>query len=405
MTTCSPSRATTPCDHARVELALPAAPAEHLDLQPGHLVGELEQSPRGGEQLGSEVGGEAEREDVHVVHVDEVRHLLHLGDGVEACLVADQVVQPLAVGPALPDQRRPGPGRRSPRSRRGAARSGWSPAAPSERSLSGEHEPPPTLPGVVVVHLQRKGRLAAVHRAVEELQLSSVAQPAVAGGDDRPGRARTWSRHRSLARLRGRPPQASGNSRSTRPGYASGRPRPKDARDDHFRGRGARRHRSARTGTDRQRGCREPDEGAQATRWSQARCRKRGTRSARGAWPGGNAVAAMPAGGGGVCSGAAGGAGGARGVRAPGRKATVLAADRLGYRRIRQPRRTRLRHVNPVCRRPAGQHEHRVLPALSMVDTCRVGPRRFAVVGSRDHRQPRRPRRGVGHRHDRDDAL
>ena len=58
--------------HPDGELALAAAPAQHLDLQPGHLVGQLEQPPGGREKLRPEVGGQAEREHVHVVDVDQV---------------------------------------------------------------------------------------------------------------------------------------------------------------------------------------------------------------------------------------------------------------------------------------------------------------------------------------------
>ncbi len=108
------------------------------------------------------------------MHVDEVGHLLHLGEGVEARLVADQVVQPLAGGPALPDQRHQvqvvGHLDRLVRQ----SDPGGDPRA-GRTVVAGEHETPTTLSRVVVVHLQGKGRLAAVHWAVEELELGTVA--------------------------------------------------------------------------------------------------------------------------------------------------------------------------------------------------------------------------------------
>ena len=169
------------CDHACVQLTLAAAPAQHLDLKPGHLVGELEQPPRGRKQLRPEVGGEAEREDVHVVYIDKVGHLLHLGEGVEARFVTDQVVQPLSRGPPLPHKRHQVQvvGHFNCLVRQ--SDSGGDPRA-LRAVVACQDDTAPTPPGMVVVHLQREGRLAAVHGAVEELQLGAVAEPAVAGG-------------------------------------------------------------------------------------------------------------------------------------------------------------------------------------------------------------------------------
>ena len=148
---------------------------------PVDLVGQLEQPLRGREQHRAEVAGQAEREHVHVVAVDQLGQLLDLLDGVEARLVADQVVDTDAVGhwraPA-----RPGPGRRSTSiGVVGQPDAGGDLRA--QRAVdAGQHQPAPALPGVVVVHLQRHRRLAAVHRPPEELQRSAVAQPPVAGG-------------------------------------------------------------------------------------------------------------------------------------------------------------------------------------------------------------------------------
>ena len=89
---------------AGVEQAGETAPAEHLDLHPLDVVGDLQQPLGAGEQPGAEVGGQAERVDVDVPVVDQVGQLVDLAGGEELRLVDDQVVDPVAVGPPVADQ-------------------------------------------------------------------------------------------------------------------------------------------------------------------------------------------------------------------------------------------------------------------------------------------------------------
>jgi len=178
-----------PVHHAGVELPGPPAPAQHLDVHRHDLVGQLEQPLRAGQQPAAEVGGQAEAVHVHVPVVDELDQLLDVGSVQEPGLVDDQVVErppgrPLrtdhgpdvgvvahldrVVAQAHPgrDHRLPGP------------------------VVAREQQPGPTLPGVVVVDLQRERRLAAVHRPVEELEVGRHRQgPAPTGrrnGSQRP---------------------------------------------------------------------------------------------------------------------------------------------------------------------------------------------------------------------------
>ena len=74
-----------PVDDAGVVGRLPAAPAQRLDLEDLDPVGELDEPLRAGEELGAEVGGDAEGVDVDVELVDEPGELLDLA---RACRTA-----------------------------------------------------------------------------------------------------------------------------------------------------------------------------------------------------------------------------------------------------------------------------------------------------------------------------
>lgn len=58
-----------------------AAPAERLDLEHLDPVGELDQALRAGEELGAEVRGDAEGEDVEAEVVDDAGELVDLSRG------------------------------------------------------------------------------------------------------------------------------------------------------------------------------------------------------------------------------------------------------------------------------------------------------------------------------------
>jgi hypothetical protein len=77
---------------------LAPAPAQRLDLQQLHPVGELDEPARPGEELGPEVGGDPEGVHVDAELVDEPGQLLDLHGGVELRLVTDEVVHPDALG-------------------------------------------------------------------------------------------------------------------------------------------------------------------------------------------------------------------------------------------------------------------------------------------------------------------
>ncbi len=65
-------------DDASVRRAAATAPAQRLDLEHLHAVGELDEALAAGEELGAEVGGDPEGEDVDVHLVDDARQLLDL---------------------------------------------------------------------------------------------------------------------------------------------------------------------------------------------------------------------------------------------------------------------------------------------------------------------------------------
>ena len=165
-----------PVDDAGGVGGLAPAPAQRLDLQQLHPVGELDEAARPGEELGPEVCGDPEGVHVDAELVDEAGQLLDLLGGVELRLVTDEVVHPDTLGEPFDDgvpevevvgdlDRR---GRQA--QPRGEHR------LPHAVEL-GEDQPLPSAGGVVVVHLQGKGRLAAVHRSGEEHQFSHEATP------------------------------------------------------------------------------------------------------------------------------------------------------------------------------------------------------------------------------------
>ena len=131
---------------------------------------------RAGEELGAEVGGDAEGVHVDVELVDDPGQLLDLPRGVELRLVTDEVVDAGPGGEPL-DHLVPevevvvdldGRGRQAqPRGQHRLAH-------PVEL---GEDQALPAADGVVVVHLEGKGRLAAVHRSREEDQIRHEGTP------------------------------------------------------------------------------------------------------------------------------------------------------------------------------------------------------------------------------------
>ena len=146
-----------------------AAPAQCLDLEHLHPVGELDEPGRAGEHPGAEVGEDAEAEHVELQLVDDPGQLVDLLGGVELRLVADQVVDPPALGQGahheLPEVElrsdllgvvgQPEPAR------------DLRLAGPV---VAGEDPPHPAARGVVVVGLERQRALAGVHGPGEELQ-------------------------------------------------------------------------------------------------------------------------------------------------------------------------------------------------------------------------------------------
>jgi hypothetical protein len=141
-----------------------AAPAQRLDLQGVHPVGELDQPCRAREQAGTEIGEDAEREDVDLQLVGDPGQLLDLHRGVELHLVADQVVDTGAVCERVHDVV---PEVELLRDLDGVE--GKPEAAGQGRGagavVTGEDASHPSAGRVVVVHLQRERRLAAVHGA------------------------------------------------------------------------------------------------------------------------------------------------------------------------------------------------------------------------------------------------
>ena len=129
-----------------------------------------------GEQLGAEVGGDPERGDVDPELVDDPGELLDLARGVELRLVADDVVDPRTGGEAVDDV--------VPEVERVVDLDGRGHEAEArgEHRLTravelGEDQPLPVAGALVVVDLQGKGRLAAVHRSREEDQIRHGRQP------------------------------------------------------------------------------------------------------------------------------------------------------------------------------------------------------------------------------------
>ncbi|GAB7190868.1 hypothetical protein NUM3379_15750 [Kineococcus sp. NUM-3379] len=168
-----------PVHGARVVGGAGPAPAQRGDLEDLHPVRELHEPGRAGEEARAEVRGDPEGEHVDVVVVHEVGELLHLLGGVELRLVAHDVVDALAAGRA----------RRQLGEEVGAVVDLGGVAAQPEAAgdhgvagavEAGEQQPAAAPGGVVVVHLQREGRLAAVHRPREEHQLRHGRHPAAA---------------------------------------------------------------------------------------------------------------------------------------------------------------------------------------------------------------------------------
>ena len=96
--------------------------------------------------------------------------------GVELRLVADEVVDPAPVGEALDDARPRSRGRRSTSSgRASAARGARTAPTPRPGRCLVKIRPTPAPGAVVVVHLEREGGLAAVHRPGEEDQFRHEA--------------------------------------------------------------------------------------------------------------------------------------------------------------------------------------------------------------------------------------
>lgn len=91
-------------DHAAVEAAEPATPAQHLHLERHNRVRELEKSLATREKTTPEVGGQAEGVDVDMRVVDQVDQLLDLLRAEELRLVDDQVVHPLTGRPLPADE-------------------------------------------------------------------------------------------------------------------------------------------------------------------------------------------------------------------------------------------------------------------------------------------------------------
>ena len=88
---------------ARVVGGAVAAPAQRLDLQGVHAVGQLDEPLRALEEPGPEVGEDAEREDVDRQLVDDLGELVDVLAGVELGLVADEVVDASALAELVDD--------------------------------------------------------------------------------------------------------------------------------------------------------------------------------------------------------------------------------------------------------------------------------------------------------------
>ena len=126
--------------------------------------------------MGPEICGDAKRIGVDLEFVNEPRQLLDLRRGVELSLVADEVVHPAPPGEVgddvIPKIEAVGDlaGARLEAKARG------------EDRVARAIEPRVDQPGavartVVVVHLERKGGFAAIHRPGEEDQFRHEAKP------------------------------------------------------------------------------------------------------------------------------------------------------------------------------------------------------------------------------------
>lgn len=81
------------------------APAQRLHLKGLYAVGELDQPLGAGEELGAEVRGDTEGEDVQAQIVHDAGQLVDLVRGEELRLVDDHVVHPAALGELIDEVR------------------------------------------------------------------------------------------------------------------------------------------------------------------------------------------------------------------------------------------------------------------------------------------------------------
>jgi hypothetical protein len=152
-----------------------AAPAQRLDLQDVHPVGELDETRGAGEHQRAEVGEDPEGEDVDLQLVDDLGQGVDLFGGVELRLVADEVVDPAALGQVVDDV--------APEVElavdldRVVGQAQATREAAGAGTVAGDEDLPHTAAGgVVVVGLERQRALAGVHGAGEELELSHGAR-------------------------------------------------------------------------------------------------------------------------------------------------------------------------------------------------------------------------------------
>ena len=73
-------------------------PTQRLDLKHVHPISQLDQATGAVEELGAEIGKDAEGEDIDLQIINDLGQLVDLADRIELGLVADQVVDPLAIG-------------------------------------------------------------------------------------------------------------------------------------------------------------------------------------------------------------------------------------------------------------------------------------------------------------------
>jgi hypothetical protein len=167
-----------------------------LHLQHLRAVGELDQSRGAREQPGAEVGQDAEAEHVDAQLVDDLGEVLDLRGGVELGLVADQVVDLGSTGQLVDDVRPEAEvvvdvdGRVRQAEPAGQHRG-------ARAVVADEDDAGTAAGGVVVIGLQRQGRLAGIHRARPERQCRHGLHLVIAGGGSarrRPSSRLTWSR-------------------------------------------------------------------------------------------------------------------------------------------------------------------------------------------------------------------